>query len=106
MKPYNFYTVPNELPTSKPSIFTQTKRFTYSEVVALTNNFERVIGEGGFGVVYYGSLNDTKPVAVKVLSQSSIQGYKEFKAEVCQFIDNFKLGLYINLNTYERLNYM
>ncbi|XP_020883009.1 probable LRR receptor-like serine/threonine-protein kinase At2g28960 isoform X2 [Arabidopsis lyrata subsp. lyrata] len=70
-----------ELP-SRPSIFTQTKRFTYSEVVALTDNFERVLGEGGFGVVYHGSLNGTQPIAVKLLSQSSVQGYKEFKAEV------------------------
>ena len=48
----------------------------------MTSNFERVIGEGGFGIVYHGSLDDTKQVAVKLLSQSSIQGYKEFKAEV------------------------
>ncbi|KAL1211213.1 putative LRR receptor-like serine/threonine-protein kinase [Cardamine amara subsp. amara] len=74
-------TVQHELP-SRPSLFTQTKRFTYSEVVAVTDNFERVLGEGGFGVVYHGSLNGTQPVAVKLLSQSSVQGYKEFKAEV------------------------
>lgn len=76
-------TVQHELPT-RPSITTETKRFTYSEVVALTDNFERVLGEGGFGVVYHGSLNGTQPIAVKLLSQSSVQGYKEFKAEVCQ----------------------
>uniref|UniRef100_A0A0D3ECU1 Protein kinase domain-containing protein n=1 Tax=Brassica oleracea var. oleracea TaxID=109376 RepID=A0A0D3ECU1_BRAOL len=44
------------------------KRFTYSEVIKMTNNFQRVVGEGGF--------------AVKLLSQSSTQGYKQFKAEV------------------------
>lgn len=49
---------------------------------ALTNNFERVLGEGGFGIVYHGSLNDTEQLAVKLLSQSSTQGYKQFKAEV------------------------
>ncbi|CAA7017672.1 unnamed protein product [Microthlaspi erraticum] len=48
----------------------------------MTNNFERAIGEGGFGTVYHGSLNDIEQVAVKVLSHSSTQGYKEFKAEV------------------------
>ncbi|ESQ51383.1 hypothetical protein EUTSA_v10016227mg [Eutrema salsugineum] len=73
--------VQHEVP-SRTSIITQTKRFTYSEVVALTDNFERVLGEGGFGVVYHGSLNGTQPIAVKLLSQSSVQGYKEFKAEV------------------------
>ncbi|EOA29079.1 hypothetical protein CARUB_v10025341mg, partial [Capsella rubella] len=73
--------VQQELP-SRPAIFSQTKRFTFSEVVAFTDNFERVLGEGGFGVVYHGSLNGTQPIAVKLLSQSSVQGYKEFKAEV------------------------
>ncbi|CAH8282261.1 unnamed protein product [Eruca vesicaria subsp. sativa] len=66
----------------KRSIFSKKKRFTYSEVVELTDNFKEVLGEGGFGVVYYGSLSGSEPVAVKVLSESSVQGYKEFKAEV------------------------
>uniref|UniRef100_M4CEB4 Protein kinase domain-containing protein n=1 Tax=Brassica campestris TaxID=3711 RepID=M4CEB4_BRACM len=30
------------------------KRFTYSEVINMTNNFQRVVGEGGFGIVYHG----------------------------------------------------
>lgn len=54
----------------------------------MTNNFERVIGEGGFGVVYHGFFNDTEQVAVKVLSHSSTQGYKQFKAEVPSFLCN------------------
>ncbi|CAN6806524.1 unnamed protein product [Brassica oleracea] len=58
------------------------RRFTYSEVIKMTNNFQRVLGEGGFGMVYHGSVKGSKQVAVKVLSQSSTQGYKEFKAEV------------------------
>lgn len=48
----------------------------------MTNNFGRVIGEGGFGIVYHGCLSDTEQVAVRLLSQSSTQGYKQFKAEV------------------------
>ncbi|WZZ51408.1 hypothetical protein YC2023_051515 [Brassica napus] len=46
--------------------------------MAMTNNFQKILGEGGFGIIYQGYLN-----AVKVLSQSSSQGYKQFKAEVC-----------------------
>ncbi|WZZ20366.1 hypothetical protein YC2023_121753 [Brassica napus] len=55
-------------------------RFTYSEVKDMTNNFQVVLGKGGFGVVCHGFLNNQQ-VAVKVLSQSSTQGYKEFKTE-------------------------
>ncbi|XP_010483607.1 PREDICTED: receptor-like protein kinase At5g59670 isoform X2 [Camelina sativa] len=58
------------------------RRFTYSEVIQMTNNFQRVLGKGGFGMVYHGTVNGSEQVAVKVLSQSSTQGYKEFKAEV------------------------
>ncbi|WZZ46045.1 hypothetical protein YC2023_042304 [Brassica napus] len=56
-------------------------KITYHEVLKITKNFERVLGKGGFGTVYYGNLDDTQ-VAVKMLSHSSAQGYKEFKAEV------------------------
>uniref|UniRef100_A0A7N0UY99 Protein kinase domain-containing protein n=1 Tax=Kalanchoe fedtschenkoi TaxID=63787 RepID=A0A7N0UY99_KALFE len=56
------------------------QRFTYAEVLQITNNFSRVIGRGGFGTVFHGHLGDVQ-VAVKMLSPSSSQGYKEFKAE-------------------------
>ncbi|KAL5581640.1 hypothetical protein UlMin_014082 [Ulmus minor] len=55
-------------------------QFSYSEILAITNNFERVIG-GGFGIVYYGYLDETQ-VAVKMLSPTSAQGIKEFQAEI------------------------
>ncbi|CAD5335357.1 unnamed protein product [Arabidopsis thaliana] len=59
----------------------KSKRFTYSEVVQMTNDFQRVLGKGGFGMVYHGTVKGSEQVAVKVLSQSSTQGDKEFKAE-------------------------
>ncbi|KAG2333381.1 hypothetical protein Bca52824_004561 [Brassica carinata] len=58
------------------------RMFTYSEVIKMTNNFQNSLGKGGFGMVYHGFVNGSKQVAVKVLSQFSTQGYKEFKAEV------------------------
>ncbi|XP_024009528.1 putative receptor-like protein kinase At3g46340 isoform X2 [Eutrema salsugineum] len=74
----------NVTPTgiSDSSIKTKKKRFSYSEVMEMTKNLQRPLGEGGFGVVYHGDLNGLQQVAVKIISQSSAQGYKEFKAEV------------------------
>jgi len=68
--------------SSEPAIVTKNKRFTYSQVVIMTNNFQRILGKGGFGIVYHGFVNGVEQVAVKILSHSSSQGYKQFKAEV------------------------
>ncbi|XP_010545351.1 PREDICTED: receptor-like serine/threonine-protein kinase ALE2 isoform X2 [Tarenaya hassleriana] len=60
------------------------KTFTASEVAKATNNFDesRVLGEGGFGRVYSGDLEDRTKVAVKVLKRDDQQGSREFLAEV------------------------
>ncbi|MED6132431.1 hypothetical protein PIB30_018821 [Stylosanthes scabra] len=57
------------------------RRYSFKEVSNMTNNFERILGRGGFGTVYYGIIDDIQ-VAVKMLSQSSVQGYQQFLAEV------------------------
>ncbi|XP_010521848.1 PREDICTED: probable LRR receptor-like serine/threonine-protein kinase At5g59680 isoform X2 [Tarenaya hassleriana] len=71
----------NNRPTHSP-IVRKKRRFTYAEVIEMTDNFERVLGKGGFGVVFHGCLDHNEQVAVKMLSHSSAQGLKEFKAEV------------------------
>ncbi|KAL0864373.1 hypothetical protein Bca101_043491 [Brassica carinata] len=74
--------VNSEKRSSNQPIGTKERIFTYSDILKMTNNFERVLGKGGYGRVYYGNLNDTQ-VAVKMLFHTSAaQDYKHFKAEV------------------------
>ncbi|XP_073115462.1 receptor-like serine/threonine-protein kinase SD1-7 [Elaeis guineensis] len=58
--------------------------FDLEIILAATNNFsiESKIGEGGFGPVYQGKLNNGQDIAVKRLSEKSSQGLDEFKNEV------------------------
>ncbi|RZC87258.1 hypothetical protein C5167_029807 [Papaver somniferum] len=60
------------------------KKFSYNELVNATNNFEGggKLGEGGFGGVYKGLLNDNTYVAVKRVAKGSHQGKKEYQSEV------------------------
>lgn len=59
--------------------------FSFSEIKISTNNFEKKIGSGGFGVVYYGKQTNGKEIAVKVLTSNTYQGKKEFSNEVGAF---------------------
>ncbi|KAG5255094.1 G-type lectin S-receptor serine/threonine-protein kinase [Salix suchowensis] len=58
--------------------------FDLGTLACATNNFsvENKLGEGGFGSVYKGTLEDRRAVAVKRLSKNSRQGLDEFKNEV------------------------
>ncbi|XP_051186913.1 LRR receptor-like serine/threonine-protein kinase IOS1 isoform X1 [Lolium perenne] len=60
----------------------ENRQFTYKELENFTNKFERFLGKGGFGLVYYGRLEDGSEVAVKMRSESSSHGLDEFLAEV------------------------
>ncbi|MCL7044268.1 hypothetical protein MKW94_006619 [Papaver nudicaule] len=73
--------------TSCSSIGTYTgsaKTFSIGEILKATNNFDesKILGEGGFGLVYYGILDGGVKVAVKVLKRNDLQGGREFLAEV------------------------
>ncbi|XP_042459750.1 senescence-induced receptor-like serine/threonine-protein kinase isoform X4 [Zingiber officinale] len=59
----------------------ENRQFTFMELLNITNNFQKILGKGGFGSVFHGHLEDGTQVAVKLLSQSSSQGTKEFLAE-------------------------
>lgn len=58
--------------------------YTLRELEVSTNEFsdENVIGEGGYGIVYRGLLEDNTLVAVKNLLNNRGQAEKEFKVEV------------------------
>ncbi|CAA7410079.1 unnamed protein product [Spirodela intermedia] len=56
-------------------------QYTFAEILHFTKNFSNQIGKGGFGIVYLGNLQDGTQAAVKLLSESSTQGVKEFLAE-------------------------
>ncbi|XP_009341037.2 receptor-like serine/threonine-protein kinase ALE2 [Pyrus x bretschneideri] len=60
------------------------KTFTLNDIERATNAFDasRILGEGGFGLVYGGILDDGREVAVKVLKRDDRHGSREFLAEV------------------------
>eukprot|EP00257_Ricinus_communis_P020568 XP_015579827.1 receptor-like serine/threonine-protein kinase ALE2 isoform X1 [Ricinus communis] len=60
------------------------KVFSLIDIERATKNFDssRILGEGGFGLVYHGKLDDGREVAVKVLKRADQHGGREFLAEV------------------------
>ncbi|ESW12607.1 hypothetical protein PHAVU_008G126800 [Phaseolus vulgaris] len=58
--------------------------FDFERLATATNNFHlsNKLGQGGFGPVYKGKLQDGQEIAVKRLSRTSGQGQEEFMNEV------------------------
>ncbi|XP_023756267.1 leucine-rich repeat receptor protein kinase HPCA1 isoform X1 [Lactuca sativa] len=57
---------------------------SFEELKRCTNNFseENLIGSGGYGQVYKGTLDSGHVVAIKRAQQGSLQGAHEFKTEI------------------------
>ncbi|XP_013591997.1 PREDICTED: probable receptor-like protein kinase At1g67000 isoform X1 [Brassica oleracea var. oleracea] len=58
------------------------KQYSYAQVKRITKSFAEVVGRGGFGTVYRGTLPDGRKVAVKVLKDSKGYSGEDFINEV------------------------
>ncbi|KAL4358097.1 hypothetical protein S83_029981 [Arachis hypogaea] len=58
--------------------------YSYKELQEATNNFDntRKLGDGGFGTVYYGKLEDGREVAVKHLFDHNYRRVEQFMNEI------------------------
>ncbi|GAB2263766.1 hypothetical protein Droror1_Dr00025900 [Drosera rotundifolia] len=74
-------------------ISTQFKRFSYDELKKATAKFNSVLGRGGSGEVYKGTLADGRVVAVKRLAEAMIQADDQFWAEVSMIEKIYHMNL-------------
>lgn len=58
------------------------KAFDFEDLEVATNSFITLIGQGGYGKVYKGTLPEGAVVAIKRAQQGSLQGDKEFYTEI------------------------
>ncbi|XP_034390290.1 interleukin-1 receptor-associated kinase 4 isoform X1 [Cyclopterus lumpus] len=92
------------LESSEPGHTVSFSSFFYNELMRITGNFDdrpisdggRLLGEGGFGTVYKGLLND-KPVAVKKLNPMDDISVDELRVQFNQEIQTLKALKHENL---------
>ncbi|XP_011624071.1 serine/threonine-protein kinase PBS1 isoform X2 [Amborella trichopoda] len=62
----------------------ESMRFSFSDIQVVTNNFSEanMIGEGGYGRVYKGTLKDGQMIAAKLHKKDTAEGHMAFSSEV------------------------
>lgn len=72
------------LVSAMPASVLSVKTFSLAEIEKATEKFslKKVLGEGGFGCVYHGIMQDGSEVAVKLLTKGNQNGDREFIAEI------------------------
>nr|GMC78743.1 G-type lectin S-receptor-like serine/threonine-protein kinase At1g11300 [Ipomoea batatas] len=77
--------------------------FNFEIIAKATQNFHsnNKLGQGGFGPVYKGKLEDGQDIAVKRLSKSSAQGQKEFMNEAWRLWNSEKIDEVADPEMYE-----
>ncbi|XP_023896498.1 rust resistance kinase Lr10-like [Quercus suber] len=68
------------------------RRYNYSDIKTMTKSFNDKLGQGGYGSVYKGKLQDGSFVAVKVLNNSKGNG-EEFINEVATISRTFHVNI-------------
>ncbi|KAJ9548946.1 hypothetical protein OSB04_021489 [Centaurea solstitialis] len=84
IRPFNFTSNQESQQEDLGAITAQDQKvFSYQTLVSATRNFhpDNKLGQGGFGPVFKGKLENGVEIAVKQLSQTSNQGKKEFQNE-------------------------
>ncbi|CAA7049985.1 unnamed protein product [Microthlaspi erraticum] len=71
------------------------KQYSYATVKRITKSFAEVVGQGGFGTVYRGTLCDGRSVAVKILKNSKGTNGEDFINEVA----SMSLTSHVNIVT-------
>ncbi|KAL0315366.1 UNVERIFIED_CONTAM: Receptor-like serine/threonine-protein kinase SD1-7 [Sesamum radiatum] len=82
---YSVFQVPNDdMHWTLSRQWSNLQVFSFAQVAAATDNFscENKLGEGGFGPVYKGELDNGLQIAIKRLSKGSTQGTEELKNEL------------------------
>ncbi|XP_021974443.1 cysteine-rich receptor-like protein kinase 10 [Helianthus annuus] len=72
---------PEDQDQKEVDVSQEQKIFTFQTLISATNNLENKLGQGGFGPVFKGKLQDGREIAVKKLSETSKQGKREFTNE-------------------------